>query len=119
MVSAGIGDPITGKGAHVFVIDDPHKNAEEARSPNLQRVAFDGYRLGYDHASELDPRACSCSRAVGTRTLAGQALRDAEANGQEWTVLRLPALACRSPLATKRVRSGRCAPTGPKPTRTS
>lgn len=31
-VAAGIGGPINGKGAHVLIIDDPIKNAEEANS---------------------------------------------------------------------------------------
>lgn len=35
-VAAGAGGPILGKGAHVFIIDDPHKNDEEANSPVLR-----------------------------------------------------------------------------------
>lgn len=31
-IPAGVGGPITGKGAHVLIIDDPIKNAEEAES---------------------------------------------------------------------------------------
>jgi predicted phage terminase large subunit-like protein len=34
--AAGAGGPILGKGAHVFIIDDPHKNDEEANSPVLR-----------------------------------------------------------------------------------
>ena len=32
MSTAGVGGPITGKGAHLLIIDDPIKNDEEARS---------------------------------------------------------------------------------------
>lgn len=32
MVTAGVGGPITGKGGHVLICDDPIKNAEEANS---------------------------------------------------------------------------------------
>lgn len=33
LLAAGVGGPITGRGAHVFLIDDPVKNREEADSP--------------------------------------------------------------------------------------
>lgn len=34
--AAGVGGPITGKGFHVGIIDDPIKNAEEAASPTIR-----------------------------------------------------------------------------------
>lgn len=38
-VAAGIGGPINGKGAHVLIIDDPIKNAEEANSvEHLEKI---------------------------------------------------------------------------------
>jgi len=42
-VAAGIGVGITGKGAHVLVIDDPVKNAEEAESAELRQKHWDWY----------------------------------------------------------------------------
>ena len=42
-VAAGIGGPITGKGAHVLVIDDPVKNAEEADSPDNREKIWNWY----------------------------------------------------------------------------
>ena len=47
MVSAGVGGPLTGKGANLLIIDDPIKNDEEARSPFCRGepvglVAIDG-----------------------------------------------------------------------------
>ena len=38
-VAAGVGGPILGKGAHVFIIDDPHKNAEDAGSETVRGAA--------------------------------------------------------------------------------
>lgn len=43
-VAAGIGGPITGKGAHVLIIDDPIKNAEEAESIDQRQKIWDWYR---------------------------------------------------------------------------
>ena len=42
-VAAGIGGPITGKGAHVLVIDDPVKNAEEADSADGREKIWEWY----------------------------------------------------------------------------
>lgn len=42
-VAAGVGGGITGRGAHVLVIDDPIKNAEEADSPDVREKLYDWY----------------------------------------------------------------------------
>ena len=42
-VAAGVGGGITGKGAHVLVIDDPIKNAEEADSADVREKLWDWY----------------------------------------------------------------------------
>lgn len=42
-VAAGIGVGITGKGAHVLVIDDPVKNAEEAENAETRQKHWDWY----------------------------------------------------------------------------
>lgn len=42
-VAAGVGGPITGKGAHVLVIDDPIKNAEEANSVDHLKKVMEWY----------------------------------------------------------------------------
>jgi predicted phage terminase large subunit-like protein len=42
-VAAGIGGPITGKGANVLVIDDPVKNAEEADSADAREKVWEWY----------------------------------------------------------------------------
>lgn len=42
-VAAGVGGGINGKGAHVLIIDDPLKNAEEADSAELREKIWDWY----------------------------------------------------------------------------
>lgn len=42
-VAAGVGGGITGKGAHVLIIDDPIKNAEEAASATTREALWDWY----------------------------------------------------------------------------
>ena len=41
--AAGVGGAITGKGAHVFIIDDPFKNREEAESEVIREKVWDWY----------------------------------------------------------------------------
>ncbi len=42
-VAAGVGGGITGKGAHLLIIDDPLKNAEEADSADIRDKLWDWY----------------------------------------------------------------------------
>lgn len=42
-VAAGVGGPVTGKGASVLIIDDPVKNAEEAESQVIRDNIWDWY----------------------------------------------------------------------------
>jgi predicted phage terminase large subunit-like protein len=43
VLAAGVGGPITGRGAHVALIDDPVKNREEAESPTVRENAKSWY----------------------------------------------------------------------------
>lgn len=42
-VAAGVGGPITGRGAHILVIDDPVKNREDAESESTRNSIWDWY----------------------------------------------------------------------------
>ena len=44
MIAAGVGGPITGKGAHIAIIDDPHKNWQEAASKTMRDTVWDWYK---------------------------------------------------------------------------
>lgn len=41
LVAAGVGGGITGKGAHLFIVDDPFKNREEAESESARERVWD------------------------------------------------------------------------------
>lgn len=43
MMCAGVGGPITGKGANIFIIDDYVKNSEEANSLTMREKIWDWY----------------------------------------------------------------------------
>ena len=90
MVTAGVGGPITGKGADLLIIDDPVKNDEEARSPRQREKIFEWFRsTAY---TRLEPNGAIV--LIMTRwhqeDLAGRLLEQKE---EQWDLLNLSALA--------------------------
>lgn len=85
----GIGGGATGRGADVFLIDDPVKDQEEANSPTIQERNIDWY---YSVArTRLSPNGAMV--IIQTRwhdkDLAGQILE----KENDWTIISLPAIA--------------------------
>lgn len=90
---AGIGGPITGRGAHLLLIDDPVKSRSDAASPTRRQQTWDWYTsVAY---TRLMPGAAIV--LIQTRwdpdDLAGRVLRHAADEG--WEVLSLPAIDAR------------------------
>ncbi|MEK6322189.1 MAG: phage terminase large subunit [Acidobacteriota bacterium] len=93
MNSVGVGGAITGKGCHVFLIDDPLKNSEEAHSPTFREKQWDWFRsVAY---TRLEPGAAIILTMARWHEddLVGRLLVEAEQGGERWDVLRLPAIA--------------------------
>lgn len=93
MQTAGVGGPITGKGADVLIIDDPVKNAEEANSDVHREKAWDWYvSTAY---TRLEPGGSVI--LVMTRwhedDLAGRILKQSIESGEKWHIINLPAIA--------------------------
>lgn len=93
MTTAGVGGPITGRGANLLIVDDPIKNDEEARSSTHRQKQWDWWQS----TAQTRLRPGGLCLVVQTRwhrdDLAGRILREAETNGQRWREIRLPALA--------------------------
>ncbi len=94
LVAAGVGGPITGRGAHVAVIDDPFKNYEEAASETVRAKVLNWYK------STLRTRLAPGGAIVLVMTrwhekdLAGELEAEfKEGDGEEWEVVSLPAFA--------------------------
>lgn len=92
--AAGVGGPITGKGAHVLVIDDPVKNREAAESATNREAVWDWY------TSTAYTRLAPGGGVLVILTrwhdddLAGRLLKkQAEGEGDEWVVVEYPAQA--------------------------
>lgn len=100
--AAGVGGPITGKGAHVLVIDDPVKNRADAESGTSREAVWDWY------TSTAYTRLAPGGGVLVILTrwhdddLAGRLLRkQAEGEGDEWVVVEYPAQAVHDELFRK------------------
>lgn len=88
--ATGVRGPIAGRRADLAIIDDPIRTLADAESPRQRNHLWDWYR------SDLITRLKPAGRVVIVMTrwhqddLAGRLL---ERNAQDWTLLRLPALA--------------------------
>lgn len=93
MQTAGVGGPITGKGAHLLIIDDPIKNAEEAMSETIRQKHWDWWLS--TARTRLEPGGVAI--VLMTRwhedDLGGRLLKLAEEGGDPVKEIRLPALA--------------------------
>lgn len=90
MVTAGVGGPITGRGADLLIIDDPVKNKEEAHSQVYRDRAWDWWRT--TAFTRLEPGGSVI--VIQTRwhedDLTGRLLGE---EPDQWEVVNLPALA--------------------------
>jgi predicted phage terminase large subunit-like protein len=96
VVASGIGGGITGKGAHLLVIDDPFKNRDEAESEAYRKKVMSWYK------SSAYTRLEDGGAVVITHTrwhdddLAGQLLKLMASDpllADQWVVICLPSLA--------------------------
>lgn len=90
MITAGAGGAITGRGADLLIIDDPHKNAEEAYSKTHRDRVWEWWTS--TAVTRLEPKAAVI--VIQTRwhqdDLAGRILREQAA---AWQVLSFSAVA--------------------------
>jgi predicted phage terminase large subunit-like protein len=91
--AVGAGGPLTGRGAHALIIDDPFKNAEEAASETIRSSRWEWYTT--TAYTRLHPGGGVL--VMNTRwhhdDLSGRLLAAVEAGGDQWKVVNFPAVA--------------------------
>jgi predicted phage terminase large subunit-like protein len=93
MMTAGVGGPVTGKGADLLIIDDPIKNPAEAHSPIQRQKIYEWYQsVAYTRLSP-DGGVLLIQTRWHADDLAGRIIQAARAEGEAWRVVNLPALA--------------------------
>ena len=90
MLAAGVGGPITGKGANLLIVDDPVKNAEEAASEVYRDKIWEWWQSTASVRMEPDAHAVVIATRWHSEDLTGRLLND---EAKEWTRLKLPAIA--------------------------
>lgn len=91
LTAAGIGGPLTGRGADLMLIDDYIKNAEDSLSETLRKKTWEWFKsTAY---TRLEPGASLVILATrwGLNDLIGMCIT--ELAHENWTVINLPALA--------------------------
>jgi len=91
--SVGIGGPITGRGAHLFIIDDPIKNREEAESQVIREKVWSWYTSTAYTRLEKDAAIILILTRWHLYDLAGRLLEAQDAGGEQWEVVQYPAVA--------------------------
>jgi len=93
MVTSGIGGAITGKGAHVYIIDDPVKGPEQAHSKTIRDKHDDHYKSVVRTRLEPGGAIILDMTRWNEDDLAGRRLKEMEEGGEQWEVLSFPAIA--------------------------
>jgi len=95
--AVGVGGAIAGKGADLFIIDDPHTEQEAilaAHDPSIYDKVFDWYTSGPRQRLQPDARIVVVMTRWGKRDLTGRLVQSSmDRDGvSEWEVIELPAL---------------------------
>lgn len=89
LLAQSVGGAITGYGAHLFIIDDPFKNMQEADSPVIREMVWEWYRSVVLTRLEPDSRIVLIMTRWNRDDLAGRIMAEED----DWVVLNLPAVA--------------------------
>lgn len=92
----GVGGAVTGKGAHLLIIDDPHSEQEAAlaaTNPDVYDKVYEWYTSGPRQRLQPGGAIVIVMTRWGLRDLTGQVLKAAaQRGGEEWEVIEFPAI---------------------------
>ncbi|MFJ7990260.1 terminase large subunit domain-containing protein [Streptomyces sp. NPDC096351] len=90
LVAAGVGGGLTGKGAHVALVDDPIKDAADAESPTMRRRLWDWWTAVLNTRMEPAGSIIVIQTRWHEQDLAGRILEGQDTS--DWITLDLPAI---------------------------
>lgn len=92
----GVGGTVTGKGADIFIIDDPHSEQEAkqaATNPEIFDSVYEWYTSGPRQRLQPGGAIVIVMTRWAQRDLTGQVLKAAAArSGEDWEVIEFPAI---------------------------
>jgi len=90
--AAGVGGAITGRGADLLIIDDPHSE-QDALSPNSMENAYEWYTSGPRQRLQPGGKIVLVMTRWSTKDLTGILLNNQkEVKGDQWEVVEFPAI---------------------------
>jgi len=90
--AAGVGGAITGRGADLLIIDDPHSE-QDAMSPNAMESAYEWYTSGPRQRLQPGAKIVLVMTRWSTKDLTGMLLANQkEAKADQWHVVEFPAI---------------------------
>jgi predicted phage terminase large subunit-like protein len=90
--AAGVGGAITGRGADLLIIDDPHSE-QDALSPNAMENAYEWYTSGPRQRLQPGGKIVLVMTRWSTKDLTGILLNNQkEVKGDQWEVVEFPAI---------------------------
>lgn len=91
MTTAGVGGPITGRGANLLIVDDPVKNAQDADSPTIREKTWDWWLSTALTRLEPDSVVIVIQTRWHEDDLAGRILGNTD-DPEEWHLIKMPAI---------------------------
>ncbi len=89
---AGVGGAITGRGADLLIIDDPHSE-QDAMSPKAMESAYEWYTSGPRQRLQPGGTIVIVMTRWSTKDLVGKVLKkQGEENADQWEVVEFPAI---------------------------
>ena len=92
----GVGGTVTGKGADLLIIDDPHSEQEAAlaaNDPGIYDKVYEWYSSGPRQRLQPGGSIVIVMTRWGKRDLTGQVLKaEGQRGGEEWEVIEFPAI---------------------------
>ena len=92
MWAAGVGGPITGKGFHVGIVDDPIKDAEEAASDTIRAKQKDWWESTFWSRREPEAAVIVVQTRWHEDDLSGYLLATEPDSPEAWTIVDLPSI---------------------------
>ena len=90
--AAGVGAAITGRGADLLIIDDPHSE-QDALSPTAMENCYEWYTSGPRQRLQPGGRIVVVMTRWSTKDLTAEVLKkQTEANSDQWEVVEFPAI---------------------------
>lgn len=91
-LAAGIGTQIMGRGGDVILIDDPYASMEDAMSEVMRKKVWDWYQGTSYNRLQPNGAIVVINHRMHEDDLSGQLLAQQAAGGDQWTVVKLPAI---------------------------